>query len=62
MYQNGVSHKTERSDIDGVRRLLKWLSYMPKHRGASLPITLSEDPVDRDVEFSPQEGETYDPR
>ena len=62
MYQNGVSHKTERSDIDGVRRLLKWLSYMPKHRGAPLPITMPVDPVDRDVEFTPMEGQTYDPR
>ncbi len=30
MYNNGVSHKTEVRDLDGVYTVLKWLSYMPK--------------------------------
>jgi acetyl-CoA carboxylase/biotin carboxylase 1 len=30
MYNNGVSHKTEARDLDGVYTVLKWLSYMPK--------------------------------
>ena len=32
MYNNGVSHKTEPRDLDGVYTLLKWLSYIPKVR------------------------------
>lgn len=30
MYNNGVSHKTEPRDLDGIYRILKWLSYIPK--------------------------------
>jgi len=63
MYNNGVSHKTEKNDVEGIRRLLQWLSYIPKHKGASLPILLSEqDPVDRDVSYLPPSGQSYDPR
>ncbi len=62
MYHNGVSHKTERNDVDGVRRLLKWLSYVPKHKGAPLPITLSGDPVERRVDYLPPDSQSYDPR
>jgi len=32
MYNNGVSHKTEPRDLDGIYTLLKWLSYIPKVR------------------------------
>lgn len=32
MYNNGVTHKTEVRDLDGVYTILKWLSYMPKVR------------------------------
>lgn len=30
MHNNGVTHKTEVRDLDGVYTVLKWLSYMPK--------------------------------
>lgn len=30
MYNNGVSHKTDQSDLHGVYTILKWLSYIPK--------------------------------
>ena len=30
MYNNGVSHKTEPRDLDGIYAILKWLSYIPK--------------------------------
>lgn len=30
MYNNGVSHKTEQTDLDGIYTILKWLSYIPK--------------------------------
>jgi len=63
MYNNGVSHKTERNDVEGVRRLLRWLSYIPKCKGAPLPVlAVNGDPVDRDVEYEPPSGQAYDPR
>ncbi len=63
MHNNGVSHRTERNDVDGVRRLLRWLSYVPRHRGAPLPVLRPLlDPVGRDVEFVPPAGGAYDPR
>ena len=32
MYNNGVSHKTEKNDGEGVGRLLHWLSYLPAYK------------------------------
>ena len=32
MYNNGVSHITAVNDIDGIASLVKWLSYIPKHK------------------------------
>ena len=34
MYNNGVSHITAVNDIDGIASLVKWLSYIPKHKGS----------------------------
>eukprot|EP00095_Tigriopus_kingsejongensis_P004246 maker-scaffold711_size108467-snap-gene-0.33 protein:Tk04246 transcript:maker-scaffold711_size108467-snap-gene-0.33-mRNA-1 annotation:"hypothetical protein DAPPUDRAFT_222043" len=62
MYNNGVSHKTERNDVDGIRRILKWLSFIPKHKGAALPLGLPVDPVDRKITFCPPQDAAYDPR
>lgn len=63
MYNNGVTHKTERNDVEGVRRLLTWLSYIPKYKGASLPvINLANDPIDRTVDYHPVQNQVYDPR
>lgn len=30
MYNNGVTHKTEARDLDGIYTILHWLSYIPK--------------------------------
>ena len=62
MYANGVSHKTERNDYDGVRCLLRWLSYVPRCKGAQLPILPSADPVDRKITYSPPATDSYDAR
>ena len=64
MYNNGVSHKTERNDMEGVRRILSWLSYMPASKGAALPILVSPltDSPERDIEFEPPAGSSYDTR
>ncbi|XP_071044333.1 acetyl-CoA carboxylase isoform X1 [Parasteatoda tepidariorum] len=61
MHNNGVSHVTATDDLEGIYTMLKWLSYMPKCKGAELPIVESLDPVDRDVIFTPSKL-PYDPR
>jgi len=64
MYNNGVTHKTERNDVEGVKRILNWLSYMPAHRGGPLPIlrTPITDPPERSVTYTPPASGPYDPR
>lgn len=61
MYNNGVSHKTEARDLDGVYRILKWLSYIPKTKESPVPIIKSVDPVERDIDYVPTKV-PYDPR
>jgi len=65
MYNNGVSHKTERDDVDGIKRILNWLSFIPSKKGAPLPIisNLLSDHPERDITFYPPEGSSsFDPR
>lgn len=65
MFNNGVSHLTSKDDFQGVTEILNWLGYVPKERGAPLPVVLPtiDDPVDRDVEWTPPANKTpYDPR
>ncbi|XP_055920497.1 acetyl-CoA carboxylase isoform X2 [Eupeodes corollae] len=61
MYNNGVSHKTEAIDLDGVNTILTWLSYIPAYIGGDLPIVLPNDPVNRPIGFMPTKS-PYDPR
>ncbi|QRW03198.1 acetyl-CoA carboxylase [Ceratobasidium sp. AG-Ba] len=61
MHKNGVSHLTAGSDLEGATHILKWLSFVPEHKGAALPITHSVDTWDRDIGFTPPKG-AYDPR
>ncbi|XP_044762645.1 acetyl-CoA carboxylase isoform X3 [Coccinella septempunctata] len=61
MYNNGVSHKTEQSDLDGIYTILKWLSYIPKDKVSPLPIVPSMDPIERSIDFLPTKA-PYDPR
>ena len=61
MFKNGVSHLTASSDLEGTTHILEWLSYVPKHKGAPLPIREIPDSWDRDVGYVPPKG-TYDPR
>jgi len=64
MHNNGVTHKTERNDVEGVRRILSWLSYMPAYKGGPLPIRTPalNDPPERPVVWSPPPSGPYDPR
>ncbi|GAB6029960.1 hypothetical protein CHUAL_005655 [Chamberlinius hualienensis] len=61
MYNNGVSHTTATDDFDGVCTILKWLAYIPKGKGADLPIIDCLDPVEREVQYVPSKA-PYDPR
>jgi acetyl-CoA carboxylase / biotin carboxylase 1 len=61
MFNNGVSHLTANSDLQGATHILEWLSYVPEVRGGPLPIKPSIDPWDRDIDYMPPKG-VYDPR
>ncbi|KAJ3014968.1 acetyl-coenzyme-A carboxylase [Thoreauomyces humboldtii] len=61
MHRNGVSHLVVKDDMNGVQEMLNWLSYVPKHKGAPLPVLPTTDSVDRDVEQKIPTG-PYDPR
>lgn len=61
MHPNGISHRIVESDLDGIVDMLSWLSFVPKSKGARLPIMPPLDPVDRKVDFIPTKV-PYDPR
>ncbi|KAG8937599.1 acetyl-coenzyme-A carboxylase, partial [Tulasnella sp. 408] len=61
MHKNGVSHLTAQSDLEGTTHILRWLSYVPEYKGASLPVRSLNDPWDREIGFFPPKG-PYDPR
>ncbi|KAL9700297.1 hypothetical protein quinque_003738 [Culex quinquefasciatus] len=61
MHNNGVTHKTEALDLDGVYTILYWLSYIPDVRGGTLPIVTASDPIERPIDFMPTKA-PYDPR
>jgi acetyl-CoA carboxylase/biotin carboxylase 1 len=61
MYNNGISHKVEQGDLDGIATILKWLSYVAKDKMSPLPVIKPVDPVEREVEFMPTKT-PYDPR
>lgn len=42
-------------------KVLHWLAYVPKHKGAPLPVRPIMDPVSRPIEFLPSKA-PYDPR
>lgn len=49
------------NDLEGVYRMLHWLSYVPDVVDGGLPIVMSNDSVDRLVECRPSRS-PYDPR
>ncbi|EGW34547.1 uncharacterized protein SPAPADRAFT_134536 [Spathaspora passalidarum NRRL Y-27907] len=62
MYKNGVSHLTANDDLEGVQKIMEWLSYVPAQRGMPVPILESEDPWDREIDYYPPKQEAYDVR
>ena len=61
MGANGVSHLTVPDDVYGIKRIVQWLSYVPRHRNAPLPCVASIDPIRRFVNFDPPSS-PHDPR
>ncbi|XP_065669761.1 acetyl-CoA carboxylase isoform X2 [Hydra vulgaris] len=61
MYKNGVSHLVVNDDFSGIYEIIKWLSFVPKLKGSSLPIISTTDPVDRTITFTPTKS-PYNPR
>ncbi|KAJ3395827.1 acetyl-coenzyme-A carboxylase [Lobulomyces angularis] len=61
MYKNGVSHLVAENDMEGVSKILNWLSYVPKNVGTPLPVRPTSDSVERDVDALIPEG-PYNPR
>ncbi|CAG9801571.1 unnamed protein product [Chironomus riparius] len=61
MHNNGVSHKTDVCDLDGIYTILHWLSYIPDFRGGRLPICIPNDPINRNIGYIPTKA-PYDPR
>eukprot|EP00897_Mesotaenium_endlicherianum_P010369 jgi/Mesen1/9360/ME000061S08809 len=60
MAVNGVVHSTVTNDLEGVSAILKWLAFVPAIVGGPLPVLRSQDPVDRPVQYVPDQ--TCDPR
>ncbi|TPX37671.1 acetyl-CoA carboxylase [Synchytrium microbalum] len=61
MHKNGVSHLVASNDMQGVQEIVNWLSYVPKHKNSALPVLVSEDEIDRDIDVPIPTG-PYDPR
>jgi hypothetical protein len=62
MGENGVSHYVVNDDLEGVKVILRWLSYCPAQLGAEPPLLPTNDPVDRTVSYEPAAHEKFDPR
>jgi len=61
MLPNGVSHQLASDDQDGVEKILRWLSYVPKTAHDQASMSASVDPVTRTIGFKVP-ASPYDPR
>jgi acetyl-CoA carboxylase/biotin carboxylase 1 len=61
MLPNGIAHQLAENDQDGVEKILRWLSYVPKTASEQVAIAAATDPVDRDIVYKPTPT-PYDPR
>jgi hypothetical protein len=59
---NGVSHYVVEDDLEGIKAILRWLSYAPPQVGAEPPQLPTSDPVERSVAYLPSSHEKLDPR
>ncbi|CAG8507081.1 5656_t:CDS:2, partial [Acaulospora morrowiae] len=61
MYRNGVSHLTAQNDLEGITKIIQWLSYIPSSQNAQVPLFTTSDSWDRDIDYMPPKA-PYDPR
>uniref|UniRef100_A0A7S0X6J4 Acetyl-CoA carboxylase n=2 Tax=Mantoniella antarctica TaxID=81844 RepID=A0A7S0X6J4_9CHLO len=61
MMPNGVSHMQVEDDQEGVRAILRWLSYVPSTCFTRSPALPSADPSNRKIQFKPTKT-PYNPR
>jgi len=61
MLPNGIAHQLAADDQDGVEKILRWLSYVPKTASEQVSLAAASDPVERDVVWTPP-NTPYDPR
>merc|ERR1719454_574019 len=61
MLPNGIAHQLATDDQDGVEKILRWLSYVPKTANDQVIAAAASDPVERDIGFVPPTT-PYDPR
>ena len=61
MMPNGVSHMQVEDDQEGVKAILRWLSYVPSNCFTRSPALPSADPISRKIAFKPTKT-PYDPR
>ena len=61
MLPNGVAHQLASDDQDGVEKILRWLSYVPRVASEQVAIAACVDPVSRDIVYTPP-NTPYDPR
>jgi len=58
MYPNGVTHLLADDHLDSIIKAVKWLSYVPRTKGAPLPITdiKDVDNIERLIEYVPSKN------
>ncbi|KAF0496183.1 acetyl-CoA carboxylase [Gigaspora margarita] len=61
MYRNGVSHLTAQNDLEGITKIVQWLSYVPSSKHSPIPIFPNSDTWDREIDYLPPKG-PYNPR
>ena len=53
MFRNGVSHLDVADDYRGTQAIVRWLSFVPLKAGLQGPVLETQDPVDREIQFTP---------
>jgi len=67
MFSNGISHVSVRNDLEGVFKMVQWLSFVPERKNSPLPrypVLARGDTPDRPIGLHPVDfnGEEFDPR
>lgn len=62
MGTNGVSHHIVHDDLEGVTKVLEWISFIPSRTGETIPKLPTSDSITRRVAYKPADGEKLNPR